>query len=74
MTRKNIEKCAECGKPMPKEYRMVLMMGPKGFRRYPVHVDCNKAPAAMTGGRQKAKSLTPNPSPSGDGKIVKVGA
>jgi hypothetical protein len=35
---KNIQCCAKCGEKLTSDYRMELMMGPKGFRSYPVHV------------------------------------
>jgi hypothetical protein len=54
MMRKNIEKCPKCKKPMMK-FRMVLMMGPKGYRRYAVCPSCSGgSESKSTGGRQMA--------------------
>lgn len=53
---KNIQVCVKCEKKILGEFRNVLMMGPKGYRRYAVHAECagNVGPAKM-GGRQLAK-------------------
>lgn len=57
----NIQTCNECHKKILGDFRMILMMGPKGFRRYAVHVDCSKAPPAKKGGRQAAKAKAAPP-------------
>ncbi len=54
MAAKNVQMCADCGKKIEGSFRMVLMMGPKGYRRYAVHEVCTNAPAAKRGGRQAA--------------------
>jgi len=51
--------CQKCGKKHLQEYRMALMMGPKGYRRYSVCMDCAKKlklPEPRGGGRQLAKA------------------
>jgi len=46
--------CQNCGKKISGEFRMVLMMGPKGYRRYAVHPSCaGNVPVAREGGRQR---------------------
>ena len=35
-----VQTCVKCTKKISGEYRMVLMMGPKGYRHYAVHVTC----------------------------------
>lgn len=52
---KNNQVCVDCNKKILGEFRMVLRMGPKGFRRYAVHADCARdVPPAKIGGRQRA--------------------
>jgi hypothetical protein len=64
MMRKNIEKCPKCGKPMM-EFRMVLMMGPKGYRRYAVCPGCAGGPGPKKiGGRQRAAMQRPVEEPT----------
>lgn len=47
--------CAKCSKKIEGEYRMALMIGPLGYRRYAVHADCTSVAAGREGGRQRAK-------------------
>lgn len=50
--------CTKCGKKSLAEYRMALMHGPNGFRKYAVCLPCAKKLGLgepPTGGRQKAK-------------------
>jgi hypothetical protein len=56
MMRKNIEKCPKCKRPML-QFRMVLMMGPKGYRRYAVCINCDggSEPKKTVGGQRVAK-------------------
>lgn len=46
--------CNKCGKKDLKEYRMELLHGPNGYRRYSVCVECAGGSAKAGGGRQKA--------------------
>lgn len=50
-----IQTCNRCKKNIEGEFRMELMNGPKGYRRYAVHVNCAVKPAGRMGGRQIAK-------------------
>lgn len=51
--RMNVQVCPKCRKPILEGYRMVLMSGPKGYRRYAVCARCAGNPAGVTGGRQR---------------------
>jgi len=56
MMAKNIQKCLKCKKELG-EYRMVLMIGPRGYRHYAVCIPCADklgAGAPAQGGRQDA--------------------
>lgn len=37
-----VQTCPKCEKLIQGEFRMQLMHGPKGYRRYAVHVECPK--------------------------------
>lgn len=67
--------CTKCGKKGLAEYRMALMHGPNGFRRYSVCASCAKKmglPEPTIGGRQrraKKQNETPTlPSPIWEGR------
>lgn len=54
---KNIQKCLRCKKDLLAGFRLVLMDGPLGYRRYAVCLTCAKklgAGAPAQGGRQDA--------------------
>jgi hypothetical protein len=57
-------KCTQCKKELL-YFRMILMMGPRGFRRYAV---CDKCAEKV-----EKKNLTPGPFPKGKGSIQKAG-
>ena len=51
--------CNKCGRKNLDEYRMALMMGKQGYRRYSVCLTCAKKLGLgepTTGGRQVAKA------------------
>lgn len=52
-----IQTCIKCKKKIEGEFRMALMIGPKGYRRYAVHADCTNVVAGRDGGRQRKKRL-----------------
>jgi hypothetical protein len=56
------QKCTKCGKDLI-YYRLVLMMGPRGFRRYPVCDPCGTA-------IEKAAPLETGRTPSAPSRVV----
>ncbi len=57
-------KCTQCKKELSEKFRMALMMGPQGYRRYAMRESC----AAKAG-----KNLSPRPSLKGKGAMRKAG-
>lgn len=51
---KNIQVCAICGERLSGSYRMQLMVGPKGYRSYPVHQGPCKKKEKKAAGTRKA--------------------